>query len=532
MKQNKLQLWLPLLLSVVMIIGMVIGYKLRKDTVGDNTFLNNYNNTTISQVLTLIKKNYVDNINTDSLQLNAVNNLLLHLDPYSVYIPPTKRSEINDEKNGSFLGLGIGFEVINDSVYITDVTKGSPAYIAGVRQGDIFLDFNDSIKLSGPQKTTKGVANLIKELKSPLKISIYRAQKSFTVNVKKEVLPIHSVDAAYMLDNKTAYIRLNTFSETTYKECMYALEMLKKKGMQQLIIDLRGNTGGVMTSAIEIANEFLQDQQLIVYTQGAKTGKKEYRCKRDGLYTDLKLSVLIDETTASASEILAGALQDWDRATIIGRRSFGKGFVENQYKLNNGAALRLTVARYYTPLGRNIQKSYKSIETYKKELATRFHNGETLLGDTASPKGKQFKTPKGRIVYGGGGITPDVSIPYDTTIISPLIAPLFLKGTLMKFAFIYYINNVNSFAAVHSSAELNSILTPQKEIIWQSLNTYASADSISLANVNSKTKENILEKFIAFISKNKFGTSGYYEINNQHDEIINETMKLFNSASK
>ncbi|ANI89288.1 hypothetical protein A9P82_08285 [Arachidicoccus ginsenosidimutans] len=521
MKKNKLQIWLPLLLSAIMVAGMTIGYKLRKDTVGANSFLENKQNTAASQVLDIINKMYVDNVNTDSLQTHTINNILAQLDPHSTYVTAQQLRILNDETKGNFKGIGIGFELINDSVYITDVTKNGPAEKAGVHVGDIFLSFNDTIAISGNNRLNLGVVNILRELNNSVKVKIYRSGKTFETKIEKAILPISSIDAAYMLNAKTAYIRLNKFSEITYSEFMQSLDKLKAKGMQQLIIDLRGNTGGVLTAATQIVNEFLKDNQLIVYTEGSKVGKKEYRCKRDGFYPDLKLEVLIDETSASASEIVAGALQDWDRATIVGRRSYGKGLVENQFRLNNGAALRLTVARYFTPLGRNIQKPYKN---YKEKLAARFHDGETFFADTSSPEGKAFKTPNGHIVYGGGGITPDVFVPYDSTILPKPSVDLFLKGTLTKFAFLYYVQHISALQTFKTPFELANNLQPD-DALWRSLSVFAQKDSIDLSQLDEKAKSNILQKFVSFVAKDRFGSEGYFEINNRRDDVIKKAIE-------
>lgn len=527
MKQKKLQIGLPLLLSVTMVAGMVLGYKLRQDTAGANSFLKNGRNAAVSQVLGIINKNYVDNVNTDSLQSSAINNVLAQLDPYSVYISTNQVKLLNDETKGSFTGIGIEFELISDSVYITGVTPNAPAYKAGVRVGDVFVSLNDSLIISGGNRVKAGVVSLLNELGNTIRVKIYRAGQTFSVNITKALLPISSVDAAYMLDSKTAYIRLNKFSETTYREFMLALEKLKAQGMRQLIIDLRGNGGGVLMSAVQIANEFLRADQLIVYTDGAKAGKKEYRCLRDGFYPDLKLEVLIDETTASASEVLAGALQDWDRATIIGRRSFGKGLVEEQFKLTNGAALRLTVARYFTPLGRNIQKPYhKNARNDSPQLATRFYNGETVLADTSAPKGKAFKTLKGNTVYGGGGITPDIYVPYDTTILPKPVADLFLKGTLTKFAFLYYMQHPN--LQTQKTPETLANYVKADNTAWQQLTAFAQKDSVQLSDISEKAKANIVEKFAAFVGKERFGADGYFEINNQNDELLKQALDAIN----
>ena len=529
MKKTNLKLWLPFLLSLMMVVGMVIGYKLRKDTIGPDTFIANPHNTAIGEVVRIIDKMYVQGTDKDSLEMKAINGLLSQLDPYSVYISAAQLKEINDKVRGSFVGIGIGFEVIQDTVAITNVVTGSPADKAGVKIGDQFLSFNDTIKMSGPNRSDLGVVNILqKVVGNTFKVLIKRNQKELTATLHKAMIPIFSVDAAYMLDKKTGYVKVNQFSETTYREFMLALERLKKAGMQQLIIDLRGNSGGVLTAATEIANEFLADKQLIVYTDGAKVGRKEYRCKRDGLYKDLKLAILVDETSASASEVLAGALQDWDRATIIGRRTFGKGLVQDQFNLTNGGALRLTVAKYYTPLGRNIQKSYdRNTTEYQRELTKRFHSGQTVLGDTSSPTGKAYKTPKGNTVYGGGGITPDVLVAYDSTKLPPSALDLFLKGTLTRFTFLYYMNHRTGLDSLKTINALFDYSMP-KEDIWGKLEAFALADSIHIDSIQGIAKNNVLEKFRAFLAKDMFGPQGYFEINNHYDNIVKKGLATIN----
>ncbi|GAB3356350.1 S41 family peptidase [Arachidicoccus ginsenosidivorans] len=531
MKKTNLKLWLPFLLSIMIVLGMVIGYKLRKDTIGPDSFIANPHNTAIGEVVRIIDKMYVKGTDKDSLEMKAINALLSQLDPFSIYISAQQLKEINDKVRGSFVGIGIGFEVIQDTVAITNVVTGSPADKAGVKIGDQFLRFNDTIQMSGPGRSDLGVVNILeKVVGKSFKVLIKRNHKEFTTTLHKAMIPIFSVDAAYMLDPKTGYVKLNQFSETTYREFMLALEKLKKAGMQQLLIDLRGNSGGVLTAATEIANEFLADQQLIVYTDGDKVGKKEYRCKRDGLYKDLKLAVLVDETTASASEVLAGALQDWDRATIIGRRTFGKGLVQDQFNLTNGGAMRLTVAKYFTPLGRNIQKPYdENTVEYQRELTKRVHSGQTVLGDTSSPTGKAYKTPKGNTVYGGGGITPDDLVAYDTTKLPPSALDLFLKGTLTRFTFLYYMHNRAPLDSLTSSNALFDYSLPKNEI-WDELSEFALTDSIHMDSIQPVAKENILEKFKAFLAKDMFGPQGYFEINNHYDNIVTKGLQVINQA--
>lgn len=530
MKKSNLKLWQPLILSLMVVLGMVIGYKLRKDTIGPDTFIANKKNTAIGEVVNIIDKMYVKGVSQDSLEMKAINSLLGQLDPFSVYISASQLKDINDKTRGSFVGIGIGFEVIKDTVAITNVVTGSPAEKAGVRVGDQFLKFNDTIQLSGPNRSNLGVVNILeKVVGQEFKVLLKRNDKQLAVNLQKAMIPIYSVDAAYMLDSITGYVKLNKFSETTYREFMLALEKLKRAGMQQLLIDLRGNNGGVLSAATEIANEFLKDQQLILYTDGAKVGKKEFRCKRDGLYKDTKLAILVDETSASASEVLAGSLQDWDRATIIGRRTFGKGLVQDQFNLSNGGALRLTVAKYYTPLGRNIQKPYeKSKEEYQRELTRRYHSGETVFGDTSAPKtSKAYKTPNGNTVYGGGGITPDVLVAYDSTKLPVYALDLFLKGTLTRFTFLYYMHHRQELDQLKTVGELYDYQVPNDRV-WTLLSQFATLDSLDLTGIDGAAKSNVLEKFKAFLAKDMFGPQGYFEINNHYDHIVSAGLEQIN----
>jgi carboxyl-terminal processing protease len=299
---------------------------------------------------------------------------------------------------------------------------------------------------------------------------------------------------------------------------------LQQQNIQKLILDLRGNGGGYLSEAVKIADEFLDNNKLIVYTSGQNVPKAEYRCKREGLFERGELVVLVDETSASASEILSGALQDWDRATVIGRRTFGKGLVQQQYNLSDGGALRLTVARYYTPLGRNIQKPYnRGKEAYEEELIQRFHNGEVVVGDTTKPKTQAFKTPGGHMVYGGGGITPDVFVPYDTTAQPDAVVRLFYKGTLNNFVYRYYIKNKRTLQEIKTPEQLTGQYKPGNED-WQQLVSFAKRDSIDLSNVSETVKADVLKKLPAYLARQMFRTAGYYEVTNPRDPMIEKAL--------
>ncbi|HVX25999.1 MAG TPA: S41 family peptidase, partial [Parafilimonas sp.] len=367
MVRKKVQVWLPLIFSLVMILGMVIGYKLRENTSGGDSFLKNNDRTPLEEAISLIQNKYVDKVHLDSIEAPAISGVLDQLDPHSIYIPATNVESMNEDLQGGFQGIGVEFQMIKDTVNVMNVIPDGPSYKAGVEIGDKIIAVNDTFNLTGKNISTDDVR---KQLRGPansdVEVTVLRNDKPKQIKIIRGNIPLYSLDAAYMINSNTGYIKLNKFSETTYQEFMGAMEKLQKQNMQQLILDLRDNGGGIMQEAVEIADEFLDDDKLIVYTQGVHSPRQDYRASKDGVFEKGKLIVLVDETSASASEILAGALQDWNRATIIGRRTFGKGLVQQQFNLSDGSELRLTVARYYTPVGRNIQKPYdKGKEEYE-----------------------------------------------------------------------------------------------------------------------------------------------------------------------
>jgi carboxyl-terminal processing protease len=330
-----------------------------------------------------------------------------------------------------------------------------------------------------------------------------------------------------MINRETGFIRINKFSRTTYEEFMTALDELEKEGMKKLVLDIRGNGGGIVDEAVNMADEFLGDDHLIMYTEGRKSPRKDYHAQRPGSFESGKLILLVDEGTASASEILAGALQDWDRATIIGRRTFGKGLVQQPFELNDGSELRLTIARYFTPLGRSIQKPYSSgRDAYNEEVIDRYHNGEVIHGDTTSTHaGPVFRTPSGRFVYGGGGITPDVFVAFDTTLIPVDVRSLYMSGTLNNFIYEYYIRHQEELRKFQSPSEFYTDFKKGAEF-WQELSNYIAKDSINL-NGLSKTDHNLVEiRVMALLARLIWRTQGYYYVVNQTDPVIKKAMEL------
>ncbi|MDP9040428.1 MAG: S41 family peptidase, partial [Bacteroidota bacterium] len=379
---KKLNFWLPLLFAVVMILGMIIGFRLFPSTNTGGLFKTG-KLSPVQQVLDIIKDKYVDSVHADSLSEEAIQGILAHLDPHSYYIPAVDQVEMNEDLQGNFQGIGVEFQILNDTVNITNVLSGGPSDKAGMQIGDQIIRVGDSV-VAGNGITAERIKKFLRGPgNSTVNVAINRDHAIRQITIQRGVIPLPALDASYKVDNESGYIRINKFSRTTFEEFIIALDSLEKQGVKKLILDIRGNGGGIVDEAVNMADEFLGNDDLIVYTEGRKSPRKEYHAQRPGSFESGKLVLLVDEGTASASEILAGALQDWDRASIVGRRTFGKGLVQEPFQLNDGSELRLTIARYYTPLGRSIQKPYnKGRDAYNEEVIDRFHNGEVLHGDT------------------------------------------------------------------------------------------------------------------------------------------------------
>lgn len=516
---------MPLLFSLVLIVGMFIGSALRQNVPGSRGIFNSGKRSTLQEVVDLVNLKYVDKVNTDTLTEDAIQAMLAHLDPHSVFIPAANVEEINEDLQGNFEGIGVEFFIIDDTVHVTNVLADGPSDKAGIQVGDKFLKVGDSL-VAGRAITGDKIKNYLRGVGgSKIAVTVLRKGKTVNASITRGTIPLYSVDAAYMMDSTIGYIHLDKFSGTTYEEFMKAMETLEQKGMKKLIFDLRGNGGGILTEATDIVDEFLDDERLIVYTQGNKQDKVEYHCKRPGLFEKGKLVLLVDETSASASEVVAGALQDWDRATIVGRRTFGKGLVQEQYDLSDGSALRLTVARYYTPIGRNIQKPYnKGRAAYNEELAERFANGELVNGDTVTKHtGPAFKTKSGRLVYGGGGITPDVFIPFDTATFSSNVYVLFDNQLFSKFIYIYYQQNKAYFDQFKNPADFARRYNDTRTA-WNSLISYAAKNAITVQNIPERDKADIEKRIKTWLARQIWRTEGYYEVSNADDAAINKAM--------
>ncbi|HUC83234.1 MAG TPA: S41 family peptidase [Flavisolibacter sp.] len=526
MSKNKLQVWMPLILAVVMISGMFFGFKLHQQT-GSQNFFQRDKTTTLQETMDLIKSRYVDSVQLDSLRDDAINAVMEHLDPHSVYIPASNVSEANEELQGGFEGIGVEFNLFNDTVNVIYVIPGGPSEKAGLRIGDKIIAVNETpivsktLPIQSIRKMIRGKSG------TDVNLKVLRGNTQQGVTVTRGRIPLPAIDATYMADATTGYIKLGKFSETAYKEFMQSMEKLKASGMQRLIFDLRGNGGGYVTQAVNIADEFLDGEKLIVYTQGTNIDRKEYKASKEGVFETGKLIVLVDELSASASEILAGALQDWDRATIVGRRTFGKGLVQEQYGLSDGSAIRLTVARYYTSSGRSIQRSYdKGKKIYMEELRERYENGETINPDSMHlSTEKKYKTSNGRIVYGGGGITPDAYVPVDTSAFTHNVTRLYLDGRFNAFVYQYYISHLPQFQQYKTPAEFATKYQNTQDA-WKELVNYAQKDSIYLENIPAVDKGNIENRIKAYLARLKWRTQGFYEVFNTFDPIFQKGKEL------
>jgi len=523
----KNKFYLPMVVALFFAAGIGLGYFFTFNNSSDklNYLLRQKESPgKINHLLKYIESQYVDTINRTQLENKTILTLLKSLDPHSDYIPASDFNLVNEPLEGNFEGIGIEFNIINDTIRVISPIEGGPSEKLGIKSGDKIIKV-DSVPMAGVKVNNKMVFDKLRGKSGSLvTVSILRNGNKEPINfiIKRGKIPIYSIDIAYMLSTDIGYIKISRFASTTYREYLDAFNKLSKKGMKKLVIDLRGNGGGFLKAAVELADEFLMDGLQIVYTEGKAHPKKVYSASSKGGFEQAPLVVLIDEGSASASEIVAGALQDNDRATIIGRRSFGKGLVQDQIDLPDGSAVRLTIARYYTPTGRCIQKPYdgKSTEDYFSEEYERLEHGELYSADSIRvDKTQEFKTPGGHIVYGGGGIVPDVFIPVDTLKYHPKVNRLYYAGVLNGFAFDYADQHRNRFLSQYKNADdyVKSFLVSEKEI--QALKTYMALKKENKIELSGK--ENGLQTLLkAMIGRNLYDRDAYYPVLNEVDVAI------------
>lgn len=485
----------------------------------------------ITSLLNYIEKEYVDTVNIEVVTENTIPYILENLDPHSVYIPAKDIVKYNEPIVGNFSGIGIQFNMTDDTVAVINTIPNGPSEIVGILPGDRIIKVND-ITVSGVQMPTDSVVGKLRGPKGTLvRVSVLRKGEKQLIEfeIKRDDIPLYSVDVAYMINENTGYIKINSFSQTTYNEFMKSIEKLHNKGMNKLILDLRSNGGGLMDAATKIADQFLEADKLIVYTQGKARSRYEVISTSKGICKNDELIILIDEFSASASEILAGAIQDNDRGTIAGRRSFGKGLVQEQVQFNDGSALRLTIARYYTPTGRSIQKPYANGERnkYYEDIDARFLHGEFENEDSIKLfDSLKYVTPGGKIVYGGGGIMPDVFIPYDTTGITDYFIKVRSLGLIYRFAFDYTDSNRSKLKELKTAKEISDYL--DKTDYYREFIQYASKNEVKPDYKDLRISENIIKTQLkAYIARNIIDNEGFYPIIQQIDNTLLKAIEMF-----
>jgi carboxyl-terminal processing protease len=517
--------YLPLLFFSCVALGIVIGgfinYPTTKTTLGKK-----YYKTKLNKLLDFIDNEYVDDVKTDSIVDVTVTTILANLDPHSLYVPPSEQSSIAESMKGDFVGIGVNFYSYKDTIAVIKPIKNGPAEKAGIKEGDRIL-YADNFQLFGKKLNNEVLFSKLKgEKDSEVTLTVYRKSenKRLKVKVKRDVVAIKSVDVALLLNKTTGYIKINRFAETTGQEFHTALLQLKKGGINSLVIDLRNNGGGFMEMAVQIADELLKDKELIVFTKNKKGTIDKTFATEDGDFESGRVSVLIDENSASASEILAGAIQDNDRGTIYGRRSFGKGLVQREMDFDDGSAVRLTIARYYTPSGRSIQKHYKKggSEDYYKESENRFESGELYeKGKIKIADSLKFKTKKGRIVYGGGGIVPDVFVPLEVTQGTESLEYVLQTGVVGHFVFEQLDQKPKAFQGINMA---QFQVQMQKDTFYlKQFQKYLFKAGIDL---NLTKNIEVVNRYItAEFARQLFGENQYYQIILKDDNMIKAVMK-------
>ena len=515
---KKTSVWMPVAIAVSLVAGMWIGH----------TFFNGSgkwnSRTKLDTILELVDRSYVDEIDTDSLLEASFPGLLSRLDPHSVYIPAKDLQNVNEELGGSFSGIGISFNLLNDSINVLEVISGGPSEKAGLLPGDRIIAINDTIVAGQNWSDVKVKGSLRGEKGSTVKLTVKRqtSAKPLDFEVIRGDIPMTSIDAAYMVAPKIGLLKINKFSSNTYSEFLTSMMDLVADGAEKFIIDLRGNGGGFMEPAVLMANEFLPAGSPIVSMKG-KNAPDSRPTMSDGSGSFLKneVVVLIDEISASASEIFSGAIQDNDRGLVIGRRSFGKGLVQNQMELPDSSAIRLTIARYYTPSGRCIQKTYAPGTDYDRDIVNRYEHGEFYNVDSIKlDKSLAFETMHGRTVYGGGGIMPDIFVPNDTVGITSYYLNVLNAGLIQKYTFDYTDRNRQRLDGAETAIELMRLL-PDDDTLLQDFVSYAQKNGVAprwyYINIS---RDLIVNQLKAMIARNALGVQGYFEVFNEYDPTV------------
>lgn len=529
MKNNNTR-FIPFLLAICLIAGIAIGTFYANHFSGNKLGIINTSSNKLNALLRIIDDQYVDTVNMGELVEEAMPQILSELDPHSSYIPAKDLEAVNADLKGSFSGIGIQFTIQNDTIHVNSVIQGGPSEKVGLMAGDRIVEVDDSAFVGKIVTNSEAMKRLKGEKGSKVKLGVYRPGEKDLLHftVIRGNIPVKSIDAAYMINEKVGYIKVNKFGETTYPELLIALAKLNQKNCEGLIVDLRGNTGGYMAAAIQMVNEFLPNNRLIVYTQGRKSPREDYSSNGTGSNQKMPLVVLVDEGSASASEIFAGAIQDNDRGTIVGRRSFGKGLVQQPIEFSDGSAIRLTIARYYTPSGRCIQKPYeKGKESeYELDLLTRYEHGEFFSADSIKQDETEvYHTRLGRPVYGGGGIMPDIFVPQDTTGMTSYFRMAANRGLIIRYTFDYTDQNRSTLQKYDTPEKMEAYLKGQNL-----LNKFAAwAEKKGLKRRNNlmmKSRRLFEMSLYGNIIYNMLGMEAYVEYLNESDKTVLKAVEI------
>ena len=529
MSSNKNRL-MPFLLAICLVAGILIGTFYTNHFSGNKLGIINTSSNKLNALLHIIDEQYVDTVSMFNLVEEAMPQILAELDPHSSYIPAKDLEAVNSDLKGSFSGIGVQFTIQDDTIHINSVIQGGPSEKVGTLAGDRIVEVDDSSFVGKIVTNSEAMRRLKGEKGSKVKLGIYRPGEKEILHftVVRGDIPVKSIDAAYMINDKFGYVKVNKFGETTYPELLVALAQLSQANCKGMIIDLRGNTGGYMAAAIQMVNEFLPNNKLIVYTEGRKSPRENYTSNGTGSSQTMPLIVLMDEGSASASEIFAGAIQDNDRGTIIGRRSFGKGLVQQPIEFSDGSAIRLTIARYYTPSGRCIQKPYEkgNDAEYEMDIITRYEHGEFFSADSIKQNIKEiYHTSLGRTVYGGGGIMPDIFVPQDTTGMTSYYRMAATRGLIVRYTLDYTDKNRNKLKEYDTPQKMEAYLKTQN--LLEKFAEYAEKKGLKRRNILMyKSKQLFEESLYGNIIYNMLGIEAYITYSNLTDKTVQKALEI------
>lgn len=527
---NRNNRWMPLIIAVSIVGGIIIGTFFANRYAGNRLNIINTSSNKLNDLLHIIDDQYVDTVDIANIVEQSMPKILEELDPHSTYISAKDAESANEDLKGSFCGVGIQFVIREDTVRVTNIIHGGPSEKVGILPGDKIISVDGKPYVGSIVTNQETLHRLKGDKGTKVKIGVMRhGQKNpMSFNVIRGDIPLKSIDATYMINDKLGYVKIKNFGETTYAELLTSLAELETAGFKGLVVDLRGNGGGYLSAAIQMVNEFLPGDRLIVYTQGRRARREEYKSDGRGSYQKIPLIVLIDETTASAAEIFSGAIQDNDRGIIVGRRSFGKGLVQQPIEFSDGSLIHLTIARYYTPSGRCIQKPYVKGQPkeYEMDLVARYERGEFFSQDSIHQTGEKYHTSIGRTVYGGGGIMPDYFVAEDTTALTPYYTECVTKGTIAQFCYEYTDNNRPELSKMNNAAEMEKYL--RKMSVMDQFIRYADSKGIVRRNIMILKSKNLFEKAVyGSIIYNMLEMNDYIQFMNYKDPTINKAVELF-----